>query len=74
MWFVLRRTQKLKEAMGVGVALGCIFWVLGHLIAFNFYGSFLVGESNKLVLFGETALVSSGLYFFLKKLFREKIS
>lgn len=65
--------QKLIEVMGVGVALGCIIWVLGHLVAFVFYGSFMVGESNKLVLYGEIALVSLGLAcFVIKTFFRDK--
>ena len=64
-----KRTQRLVEVVGAGVALGCIVWVLGHLIAFDFYGSFMVGESNKFILYGEITLVSFGLLCFIKILF-----
>ena len=67
------KTQRLVEVIGVGVALGCIVWVLGHLVAFDFYGYFIVGESNKLILYSEIVLVSLGLLCFLKLFFRDKI-
>ena len=66
------KRQRLVEAMGIGVALGCITWVLGHLVAFDVYGSFLVGESNKLILYGEIGLVAFGLICFIKTFFRDR--
>jgi len=62
------------ETLGVGVALACILWVLGHLVAFHFFGYILVGESNKLILFSEVALVTTGLLCFLRDLFLRKNS
>ena len=66
----MRSVQRLIESIGVGVALGCIVWVLGHLVAFDFYGYFLVGESNKFILYSEISLVCFGLVCFLKTFFR----
>lgn len=54
----------IKFVMGIGVALACIFWVLGHLVAFYFFGHILVGEENGLVLFSEITLITSGLLCF----------
>jgi len=57
--------QMIVETVGVGVALVCISWVLGHLVAFYFFGYILVGETNRLILFGEIAVITSGLLCFL---------
>jgi hypothetical protein len=57
--------RMLVEAVGLGVALVCIGWVLGHLIAFLSYGYVLIGDTNRLVLSVEVALVSFGLLCFL---------
>ena len=69
----MKRIQKLVEVIGAGVALGCIVWVLGHLLAFDFIGYFMVGESNKLILYGEIALVFFGLICFIKTFFQHLI-
>ena len=66
---MLERVQKLVEVIGAGVALGCIVWVLGHLLAFDFFGYFMVGESNKFILYSEIALVFFGLICFVKNVF-----
>lgn len=62
----MKKDQMIIRVIGFGVALGCIIWVLGHLVAFNFFGYFIVGESNKFILYGEIALVSFGLLCFIK--------
>ena len=73
------RTEKavvrmVVETVGVGVALACIFWVLGHLAAFYFFGYILVGEENRLILLGEIALISSGFFCFLTDFWLRKTS
>ncbi len=62
------------EAVGVGVALACIFWVLGHLAAFYFFGYILVGEENRLILFSEIAFITSGFLCFLADFWLRKTS
>jgi len=64
----------IMETIGVGVALACIFWVLGHLAAFYFFGYILVGEGNMLVLFSEIALITLGLLCFLADFLLRKTS
>lgn len=69
---ILRRgrlAQILIEFAGTGVAIACIIWVLWHLVVF-LNGYVLVGESNKLILLGEVAVVSFGLLCFLINLCR----
>ena len=63
-----------REAMGVGIALTCITWVLIHLITFFFYGYILVGETNKLILVGEVALTSVGLLCLLVTFYKDRFS
>jgi len=63
-----------REAMGIGIALACISWVLVHLIIFFFYGYILVGESNKLILVGEVALTSVGLLCLLITFYKDRFS
>jgi hypothetical protein len=64
----------IVETVGVGVALTCIFWVLGHLAAFYFFGYILVGEENRLILLGEIALISAGSFCFLTDFWLRKTS
>jgi hypothetical protein len=61
-----------REAMGIGIALACISWVLVHLIIFFFYGYVLVGETNKLILVGEVALTSVGLLCLLITFYKDR--
>jgi len=63
-----------REAMGIGIALACISWVLVHLIIFFFYGYILVGETNKLILVGEVALTSVGLLCLLITFYKDRFS
>lgn len=63
-----------REAMGIGIALACISWVLVHLIIFFFYGYVLVGETNKLILVGEVALTSVGLLCLLITFYKDRFS
>jgi len=63
-----------REAMGIGIALACITWVLIHLIIFFFYGYVLVGETNKLILVGEVALTSVGLLCLLITFYKDRFS
>jgi len=63
-----------REALGIGIALACISWVLVHLIIFFFYGYVLVGESNKLILIGEVALTSVGLFCLLITFYKDRFS
>ena len=63
-----------REALGIGIALACISWVLVHLIIFFFYGYVLVGESNKLILIGEVALTSVGLLCLLITFYKDRFS
>ena len=74
MYFKTRKHVKrlTVEIIGVGVALACIFWVLGHLVAFYFFGYVLIGEGNRLVLFSEIALITLGLLCFLTIFVEEK--
>ena len=62
------------EALGLSVALVCMGWVLGHLIAFWFYGYILIGDTNRLVLLVEAVLVFFGLLCFLITFLRDKLS
>lgn len=64
-----RLVRTLIEIVGAGVAIACVVWVLWHLVAF-LNGYVLVGESNKLILLGEVAIVSFGLLCFLISLRR----
>jgi hypothetical protein len=66
--------RAFREAVGLGVALVCIGWVLFHLIGFFFYGYIMVGESNLPILFGEVAVTLSGLFCFLVTLYEDKLS
>jgi hypothetical protein len=66
--------RMLVETLGIGVALACMFWVLGHLTAFHFFGYILVGEENRLILFSEIALISSGFLCFLADFWLRKTS
>ncbi len=61
-----------REAMGIGIALACISWVLVHLIIFFFYGYVLIGETNKLILVGEVALTSVGLLCLLVTFYKDR--
>ena len=63
-----------REAVGLGVALVCIGWVLFHLIGFFFYGYILVGESNLPILLGEVAVTLFGLFCFLVTLYEYRLS
>jgi len=63
-----------REAMGIGIALACISWVLVHLIIFFFYGYVLVGETNKVILVGEVALTSVGLLCLLITFYKDRFS
>ncbi|MDH5375250.1 MAG: hypothetical protein OEW95_05485 [Candidatus Bathyarchaeota archaeon] len=63
-----------REAMGIGIALACISWVLVHLIIFFFYGYVLVGETNKFILVGEVALTSVGLFCLLLTFYKDRFS
>jgi len=63
-----------REAMGIGIALACISWVLVHLIIFFFYGYVLVGETNKVILVGEVALTSVGLFCLLITFYKDRFS
>ncbi|MDH5664634.1 MAG: hypothetical protein OEY90_09225 [Candidatus Bathyarchaeota archaeon] len=63
-----------REAMGIGIALACISWVLVHLIIFFFYGYVLVGETNKFILVGEVALTSVGLFCLLLTFYKDRLS
>lgn len=63
-----------REALGIGIALACISWVLGHLIIFFFYGYVLIGETNKLILAGEFALTSIGLLCLLVTFYKDRFS
>ncbi|MGD8543747.1 MAG: hypothetical protein PVG48_01350 [Candidatus Bathyarchaeota archaeon] len=63
-----------REAMGIGIALACISWVLVHLIIFFFYGYVLVGETNKVILAGEVALTSIGLFCLLMTFYKDRFS
>jgi len=63
-----------REAMGIGIALACISWVLVHLIIFFFYGYVLVGETNKIILAGEVALTAIGLFCLLITLYKDRFS
>jgi len=63
-----------REAMGIGIALACMSWVLVHLIIFFFYGYVLVGETNKLILVGEVALTSVGLLCLLITFYKDRFS
>jgi hypothetical protein len=63
-----------REAMGIGIALACISWVLLHLIIFFFYGYVLVGETNKTILVGEVALTSIGLFCLLITFYKDRFS
>ncbi|UCH69659.1 MAG: hypothetical protein JSV29_05220 [Candidatus Bathyarchaeota archaeon] len=67
--FILRL---FREAMGIGIALACISWVLIHLIIFFFYGYVMVGETNKLILVGELALTSVGLLCLLVTFYKDR--
>ncbi len=49
------------EAVGLGVGLTSMGWILGHLIAFAVLGRVLVGEDNRTVVFFEIGLVSLGI-------------
>ncbi len=62
------RKSQIFETIGLGVAVASIFWVLINLFAFFFLGYVLVGEENRLVLVSEIALVTFGLFCFLKDL------
>lgn len=66
--------RMIVETVGVGVALACILWVLGHLAAFYFFGYILVGEENRLILFGEIAFITSGFLCFLTDFWLRKTS
>ena len=57
--------HSIVRIIGVGVALTCILWILGHLIAFSMFGYILVGETNKLILLMEILFIASGLTCFL---------
>ncbi len=61
-----------REAMGIGIALACISWVLVHLVTFFFHGYVLVGEGNKLILVGEVALTSVGLFCLLVTFYKDR--
>lgn len=63
-----------REAMGIGIALACISWVLVHLIIFFFYGYVLVGETNKVILAGEVALTAIGLFCLLITFYKDRFS
>jgi len=63
-----------REAMGIGIALACISWVLAHLVIFFFYGYVLVGETNKFILVGEVALTSIGLFCLLITFYKDRFS
>jgi hypothetical protein len=63
-----------REAIGLGVALVCIGWVLLHLIGFFFYGYVLVGESNVFILLVEFVLTLVGLLCFIATLYKDKLS
>ena len=63
-----------REAMGIGIALACISWVLAHLVIFFFNGYILVGETNKLILVGEVALTSTGLLCLLITFYKDRFS
>jgi len=76
---MITKTQKpmalmIVEVIGVGVAIACIFWVLGHLAVFYFSGYIVVGEENRIVLFGEIALITSGLLCFIADFWFRKTS
>lgn len=66
--------RNFSEAVGLGVALTCIGWVLFHLIGFFFYGYILVGESSLPILLGEVAITLFGLFCFLVTLYEDKLS
>ncbi|UCE16615.1 MAG: hypothetical protein JSV12_03125 [Candidatus Bathyarchaeota archaeon] len=63
-----------REAMGIGIALACMSWVLLHLIIFFFYGYILVGETNKFILVGEVALTSIGLLCLLITFYKDRLT
>ncbi|NIR86314.1 hypothetical protein GWO13_01590 [Candidatus Bathyarchaeota archaeon] len=63
-----------REALGIGIALACISWVLVHLIILFFYGYVLVGETNKFILVGEVALTSVGLLCLLITFYKDRFS
>jgi len=63
-----------REAMGIGIALACMSWVLLHLIIFFFYGYILVGETNKFILVGEVALTSIGLLCLLITFYKDRLA
>jgi hypothetical protein len=63
-----------REAMGIGIALACISWVLVHLVIFFFYGYILVGETNKIILVGEVALTSLGLFCLLITFYKDRFA
>ena len=51
----------ILETVGLGVALTSMGWILGHLIAYAVLGEVLVGEANKMVVFAEIGLMSTGI-------------
>lgn len=57
--------QDIIHLIGIIIALACIVWVAGHLVAFSIFGSITVGESNIVLLLAELGLVSFGLFCFL---------
>jgi|GEM_PF-4193227 len=63
-----------REAIGLGVALVSIGWVLLHLVGFLFHGYILVGESNPFILVIEITLVLGGLFCFLTTLCEDKLT
>ncbi len=50
------------EVLGLGLALTSMGWILGHLIAFAFLGSVLVGEPNRAIDLAEIGLISVGIF------------
>ena len=60
------------RAVGLGIAVISMLWILAHLIAFSAFPYIIVGEPNPIILLAEIALITSGLACFIADLLMKR--
>ena len=60
------------RAVGLGIAITSMLWILLHLIAFSLFPYIMVGETNPIILAAEIILITSGFVCFIADLLMQR--